>query len=80
MQVPQAWYNRFTTYITSLGFLEAKCDMSLFVFQRGTDTISLLFYVDDIVLTVSSITLLQHTTSAIKQEFAMKDLGPLHHF
>jgi hypothetical protein len=39
MQVPQAWYNRFTTYITSLGFLEAKCDMSLFVFQRGTDTI-----------------------------------------
>jgi hypothetical protein len=39
MQVPQAWYNRFTTYITPLGFLEAKCDMSLFVFQRGTDTI-----------------------------------------
>jgi hypothetical protein len=31
-QVPRAWYNRFTTYITSLGFIEAKSDTSLFVF------------------------------------------------
>jgi hypothetical protein len=31
-QVPQAWYNRFATYITFLGFVEAKSDTSLFVF------------------------------------------------
>jgi hypothetical protein len=31
-QVPRAWYNRFATYITSLGFVEAKSDTSLFVF------------------------------------------------
>jgi hypothetical protein len=40
----------------------------------------LLLYVDDIVLTASSAALLQQTISALKQEFAMKDLGPLHHF
>jgi hypothetical protein len=39
-----------------------------------------LFYVDDIVLTASSAALLQQTISALKQEFTMKDLGPLHHF
>jgi hypothetical protein len=32
-----------------------------------------MFYVDDIVLTTSKIV-------ALQREFAMKDLGPLHHF
>jgi hypothetical protein len=32
------------------------------------------------MLTAFSIALLQHTISALKQEFAMKELGPLHHF
>jgi hypothetical protein len=80
MQAPQAWYSRFTMYITSLGFVEAKSDTSLFVFRCGTDTIYLLLYIDDIVLTASSATLLQQTISAIKHEFTMKDLRHLHHF
>jgi hypothetical protein len=67
-------------YITSLGFVEAKSDTSLFVIWCGTDTIYLLLYIDDIVLTASSATLLQQTIFALKWEFTMKDLGPLHHF
>jgi hypothetical protein len=78
--LPRAWYSRFATYITSLGFVEAKSDTSLFVFPHSTDTIYLLLYVDDSILTASSATLLQRTISALKREFAMKDLGPLHHF
>jgi hypothetical protein len=39
-----------------------------------------LLYVDDIVLIASSAALLQHTIFALKLEFIMKDLGPLHHF
>jgi hypothetical protein len=79
-QAPHAWYSRFATYLLSLGFVEAKSDTSLFVFSRGTDMVYLLLYVDDIVLTASSTTLLQHTISALKREFTMKELGPLHHF
>jgi hypothetical protein len=63
-----------------LGFVEAESDTSLFIFRCGTDTVYLLLYVDDIVLTASSTTLLRQTISAIKQEFGMKDLGTLHHF
>jgi hypothetical protein len=58
-QVPQAWYNRFATYFLSLGFVEANSDTSLFIFRQGSDTIYLLLYVDDIVLTASSTVLLQ---------------------
>jgi hypothetical protein len=79
-QAPRAWYSQFATCITSLGFVEAKSNTSLFVFRRGTDMVYLLLYVDDIILTASSAALLQQTISALKQEFAMKDLGPLHHF
>jgi hypothetical protein len=57
-QAPQTWYSRFTTYVTSLGFVEANSDTSLFVFRRGSDMVYLLLYIDDIVLTASSTSLL----------------------
>jgi hypothetical protein len=79
-QAPRAWYSRFATYLLSLGFVEAKADTSLFIFRRGADTVYLLLYVDDIILTASSTTLLRHTISALQREFTMKDLRPLHHF
>jgi hypothetical protein len=78
-QASRAWYSRFATYLTSIGFVEAKSDTSLFIYRRGEDLVYLL-YVDDIVLTASTADLLQRTIIALQQEFAMKDLGPLHHF
>lgn len=64
--------------LLSLGFVEAKSDTSLFVYHRGTDVVYLLLYIDDIVLTASSTSLLQRTILALQQE--LKDLGELHHF
>ena len=64
----------------TLGFTEAKSDTSLFINRRGDETAYLLLYVDDIVLTASSQQLLQSVISSLQQEFAMKDLGQLHHF
>jgi hypothetical protein len=75
-----AWYSRFTTYLTSMGFIEAKSDTSLFILRRGPDMVYLLLYVDDVILTASSSELLRRTIVALQQEFALKDLGPLHHF
>ena len=72
---PRAWYSRMATYLLSLGFVEAKSNTSLFVYQRGSDTAYLLLYVDDIVLTTSSPDLLWWIILALQQEFAMKDLG-----
>ena len=79
-QAPRAWYSRFATFLLSLGFTEARSDTSLFVYHRGPETVFLLLYVDDIVLTASSQQLLRRIIDALMKEFAMKDLGPLHHF
>jgi hypothetical protein len=54
--------------------MEAKSDTSLFIYQRCNDTMYLLFVKKNIVLIASSATILQHTISALKQEFTMKDL------
>jgi hypothetical protein len=59
-QASRAWYHCFTSYLVSLGFVEAKSDTSLFVYRRGADTTYLL-------LTASSPELLQHTTTALQQ-------------
>ncbi|WVZ87938.1 hypothetical protein U9M48_034512 [Paspalum notatum var. saurae] len=79
-QAPRAWYSRFATFLVTLGFTEAKSDTSLFVYRHGDETAYLLLYVDDIVLTASSQHLLQRIITSLQQEFAMKDLGVLHHF
>ena len=54
--------------------------MSLFVYHHGVHTTYLLLYVDDIILTASTVALLQRLTARLRDEFALKDLGPLHYF
>jgi hypothetical protein len=78
-QASRAWYSHFASYLASIGFVEAKSDTFLFIYRRDNDTVYLLLYIDDIVLTASNADLLQRTIVALQQEFAMEDLGPLHH-
>ncbi|KAJ9565992.1 hypothetical protein OSB04_001958 [Centaurea solstitialis] len=70
-QAPRAWYYRFAVYLSSLGFLSSKTDTSLFTYHRGSDTIYLLLYVDDIILTASSPTLISMVISKLSSEFPM---------
>ena len=79
-QAPRAWYSRFATFLLALGFTDAKSDTSLFIYRCGDETAYLLLYVNDIVLTASSQQLLQSVISSLQREFAIKDLGQLHHF
>jgi len=78
-QAPRAWNQRFSNFICSIGFTTSKSDASLFVYKAG-DNMAYLLYVDDIIVTASSPALLQHVTSRLHSEFAMTDLGDLHHF
>ncbi|GKD95694.1 ribonuclease H-like domain-containing protein, partial [Tanacetum coccineum] len=79
-QAFRAWFQRFASYITRVGFHHSRCDSSLFIYRHGTNTAYLLLYVDHIVLTASSKTLLQQIISSLHQEFSMTDLGSLNYF
>ncbi|GJX40863.1 ribonuclease H-like domain-containing protein [Tanacetum coccineum] len=79
-QAPRAWFQRFASYATRVGFQHSKTDSSLFVFLRGSDIDYLLLYVDDIILTASSSAFLQRIITSLHSEFAMTDLGSLNYF
>jgi hypothetical protein len=79
-QAPRTWFFRFTDFLKLLGFRQSKSDSSLFILHTQTATAYLLLYVDDIILTASTHSLLSSLISKLRQEFAMTDLGPLQHF
>nr|GEY11245.1 ribonuclease H-like domain-containing protein [Tanacetum cinerariifolium] len=56
-QAPHAWFQRFASFVTRIGFQHSKIDTSLFIFYRGSNIAYRLLYVDDIILTASSTTL-----------------------
>lgn len=50
-QAPLAWFQRFNSYLLSLGFRQTQSDSSLFFLLKGASVIYLLLYVDDIIIT-----------------------------
>jgi len=67
-------------YIRQLGFVPSVSDTSVFVYKDGDQLAYLLLYVDDIVLTASSDSLLHNIIGRLHTEFAFSDVGALHHF
>jgi hypothetical protein len=79
-QAPRTWFLRFTSFLHSLGFVSSKSDSSLLILHTPHATAYLLLYVDDIILTAKHTTTLNHVIELLNREFAMTDLGDIHHF
>ncbi|XP_042035270.1 uncharacterized mitochondrial protein AtMg00810-like [Salvia splendens] len=79
-QAPLAWYQRLSDFLIRIGFFCSRSDPSLFIYNRGSSTIYLLVYVDDIILTGNSYNVLKSVISRLHQEFAITDLGKLGYF
>jgi hypothetical protein len=79
-QAPRAWYQRFAHFAHRLDFVASKSDVSLFIYRNGQELTYILLYVDDIVLTTSSDTLLRRFTTQLHYEFTMTDLRDLSFF
>jgi hypothetical protein len=79
-QAPRAWFERFTSQLENLGFTASSADPSLFIYKSHNEILYLLLYVDDIVLTGTSPSLITNLITKLQQTFELKDLGPLHYF
>ena len=79
-QAPRAWYAKFSSTISDLGFSASAYDSALFIRQSSHGIALLLLYVDDMIITGDDA----HGISALKdflhRHFEMKDLGPLSYF
>lgn len=53
---------------------------SLFILVQGVDLVYVLVYVDDILITGSDASLVDHIVKGLGSKFALTDLGLLHYF
>lgn len=79
-QAPREWFDKFAAAILTYGFTQSKSDNSLFYLHTSDSFLMLLVYVDDIILTGSSILHITKVKDFIAQNFKMKDLGSLKYF
>ncbi|CAH9142317.1 unnamed protein product [Cuscuta epithymum] len=79
-QAPRAWFHRFSGFLLSHGFSQIKSDSSMFVFRQHSQVVYILLYVDDILVTGSSLPRVRSIIQSLSTQFAMKDLGDIHFF
>lgn len=79
-QAPRAWFQKLSHTLNNIGFRSTISDPSLFVRFTNSSTLFVLIYVDDIIITGSSSTAITSLITTLSSHFALKDLGPLHHF
>lgn len=79
-QAPRAWYDMLSKSLLQQGFYNSKADSSLFILVQGADLVYVLVYVDDILITGSDPSLVDHIIKGLGSKFALKDLGLLHYF
>lgn len=79
-QAPRAWFHQLCDFLASLGFVASQSDSSLFINKSAHESIYLLVYVDDIIITGTSPTLIAQLISSLDATFTIKDLGNLSFF
>ncbi|KAL0558837.1 hypothetical protein IC582_003419 [Cucumis melo] len=80
-QAPRAWYSKIDEYFQQNGFKRSANEPTLYVKKGGkNDFIIVCLYVDDIIYTSSSKSLVAEFKSHMKNKFEMTDLGLLHFF
>ncbi|KAB2608298.1 hypothetical protein D8674_011466 [Pyrus ussuriensis x Pyrus communis] len=79
-QAPRAWYEEIDSYFTKAGFKRSPNEATLYTKVEKSGILIVSVYVDDIVYTGSSDTMLDRFKNDMMQHYEMTDLGLLHHF
>ncbi|KAH9784261.1 hypothetical protein KPL71_009581 [Citrus sinensis] len=76
-QAPRCWYERFDSFIMSLGYNRLSSDHCAYYKRfEDNDFIILLLYVDDMLVACPNKDRVQELKAQLAREFEMKDLGP----
>ena len=79
-QAPRAWYQELKTLLCSLGFRNSLADTSVFVYNDSGRIVYCLVYVDDILVTGSSPSLVTSFSTTLSNRFSLKDPTDLEYF
>ncbi|CAM8942273.1 unnamed protein product [Rhodiola kirilowii] len=79
-QAPRQWFSKFADSLLTYGFIQSSHDHSLFTYKHNGEFLILLVYVDDVIITGTSTTRIDHVKAFIHDAFRIKDLGTLKYF
>lgn len=79
-QASRQWYSKLSHILLQLGFTQCKSDYSLFTQGSGLTFVALLVYVDDIIITGPSDSIIQSLKQLLSAQFNLRDLGCLKYF
>ena len=79
-QAPWAWFAKFNSTISHLGYISSHYDSALFLHCTDKGTILLLLNVDDMIIIGDYLNGIQKLKDFLSQQFEMKDLGHLSYF
>ncbi|GJZ57644.1 retrovirus-related pol polyprotein from transposon TNT 1-94 [Tanacetum coccineum] len=66
-QAPRQWFAKLSSALLSFGFVQSKVDYSLFIKSNTSSFITILVYVDDLLITGSSQDEIQHLKSQLSE-------------
>ena len=79
-QAPRAWFAKFSSTISRLGYMASHYDFALFLCCTDKDIILLILYMDDMIITDDDLSGIQELKDFLSQHFEMKDLEHLSYF
>ena len=66
-QAPRAWFAKFSSTISRLGYMTSHYDSALFLHHTDKGTILLLLYVDDMIITGDDLNGIQELKNFLSQ-------------
>ncbi|RVW79412.1 Retrovirus-related Pol polyprotein from transposon TNT 1-94 [Vitis vinifera] len=79
-QSPRAWFGRFTKSMRAFGYRQSNLDHTLFLKKQHDKIMTLIVYVDDMVVTGNDPEERKALQNYLSREFEMKYLGHLKYF
>ncbi|KAL8156325.1 hypothetical protein AgCh_001427 [Apium graveolens] len=79
-QASRSWDCALKSYLITIGFSKFESDASLFILSRDGSIAYVLVYVDDIIVTGCTDSVVEKIIQQLSSRFSLKDLDPLHYF
>lgn len=68
------------SFLLSVGFTKCHSDPNVYILGQDDSHLILVVYVDDLIITGSTASIISRVKSALHDRFAITDLGLLHYF
>lgn len=79
-QAPKAWYEKMNSFLLAFGLTPCHFDPTIYTQRHRDDLLILVLYVDDLILTSSSNSMIHCVQRALIKQFNMINVSLKHYF